>query len=101
LNDKDIGRMTPRALKIELEQINEYRLEQSLVEYMRAGGKPEKLPRTGTLYRKYKEMMGVPAEPKTTALDDAEMQEIEKMHEGLKTAQDPKAELEKLVGGLH
>lgn len=100
LNDRDIGRMTPRCLKIELEQINEFRLEQSLMEYIRAGNKISKLPPGGALAKKYREMTGAPAIG-TVTLDDAVAEEIDKMHEDLKNAADPKAELNKLIGGLN
>lgn len=60
MSDSEILYLSPRQTQIKLFEIREFELEDSVRDFIRNGGKPERLD--GDLLRKYQEMQGLVVE---------------------------------------
>jgi hypothetical protein len=90
--------MTPRCIKIKLDQVDGFRLATSVNEYLKNGGKPSRLK--GAMLEKYKELYLPPRIKKTVpAMGAEDAAAIEQMHKDLR---DGKTTVEKLMSkGAH
>lgn len=56
MTDRDIGRMTPHCLKVELERIDIFKIDNAIEGFLMSGGKPSGLK--GGMKKRYMELYG-------------------------------------------
>jgi len=65
-SEKEIKRLTFKQAEIYLDEITESKIEDCLIDYIKAGGKPKELEKENPLHKKWLEMNGQEEEKETT-----------------------------------
>jgi hypothetical protein len=78
LSDLEILSLSPRQTQIKLFEIQERELASAVNEYIKAGGKADRLD--GELWRKYQEMQGVRTEDLSFENDQRGLTEMDKKY---------------------